>query len=775
MFKFAAKKVLVSREETEDLDMNQLDAEDDNDHDEAFAAESGDVVASQLDSIPVTETMAAPRMMEPMMAPPMMETMAGPPPMMETAAAPTSEPGFFSRLFSSARGAAAAPPPPPAPHSEDRVRHRRAPIRKPRPLPPQSANYRAADTNIFALALGSLASDAHLISGEIVKCSNCHAAFSNISKLQAAPAGGAASSTADEGARVWVCEFCEHPQTVDLVDEERPTAETNDYLIEPPSAASEQQNIIVFVLDISGSMCVTTEVQGSIQLKGVNGLDKFRRELNEDVGAQWMPGQRQDVTYISRLQAAQAAIAQQIASLKRDHPNSRVALITFSNEVTVIGDGMKEPVTIAGDRLNDFNGLLTTGQGLEIEHPVSESAEGLDSYIWSLQEGGSTALGPAALVAVGMASKAPSSKVIICTDGLANVGVGSLDGASSDEEKETLRQWYEQVGNLAKSAGTSISVVSIAGSGCCMEYLGIFADMSQGNVDIVQATDLVSNFSSLLSTPTIATQVQATLLLHKALFIRSDGDSLSSTAVRDIGNVNGNSEVTFEFGVRPEFINKIQTAPATQLPSAVPRSSPAAAPTVESSAPAPAAAAPVQTPSEVPFQVQVSFRKLDGSRMLRIVTALQPISFDRHEVEETVDIDVLGRNAMQKCADLMQQGEYEKAQLHNIANRRLMSRATKEKSSESAAGYFRAQEQLYSALQGELLSEQAAAPTLAVPSASPAPAPYSVSSLSPSSALKKTRMNRRMESDATSNMMYQMKSHSSPMSPSPKPQPPPSG
>ena len=66
---------------------------------------------------------------------------------------------------------------------------------------------------------------------------------------------------------------------------------------------------------------------------------------------------------------------------------------------------------------------------------------------FSLEENGQTALGPALLLSVLLASRVPGSKVhhracvdtykimcvhhkqvIICTDGLANRGVGSLDG-----------------------------------------------------------------------------------------------------------------------------------------------------------------------------------------------------------------------------------------------------------------------------------------------------------------------------------------------------------
>jgi hypothetical protein len=48
------------------------------------------------------------------------------------------------------------------------------------------------------------------------------------------------------------------------------------------------------------------------------------------------------------------------------------------------------------------------------------------------------------------------NKVIICTDGLSNVGVGSLE-----EGIQKGTPFYEQIGRLAKSNETSISVISI--------------------------------------------------------------------------------------------------------------------------------------------------------------------------------------------------------------------------------------------------------------------------------------------------------------------------
>lgn len=51
----------------------------------------------------------------------------------------------------------------------------------------------------------------------------------------------------------------------------------------------------------------------------------------------------------------------------------------------------------------------------------------------SLNTGGTTALGPTLAMCVGMASNFPSAEVILCTDGVSNVGVGNLEGSGNGQ------------------------------------------------------------------------------------------------------------------------------------------------------------------------------------------------------------------------------------------------------------------------------------------------------------------------------------------------------
>jgi len=60
--------------------------------------------------------------------------------------------------------------------------------------------------------------------------------------------------------------------------------------------------------------------------------DRYR-SLNTTGENQWMPGQNRNVTYITRLQALQAAVDHQLEQLAKDHPTRKAALISFNSEV----------------------------------------------------------------------------------------------------------------------------------------------------------------------------------------------------------------------------------------------------------------------------------------------------------------------------------------------------------------------------------------------------------------------------------------------------------
>lgn len=135
-----------------------------------------------------------------------------------------------------------------------------------------------------------------------------------------------------------------------------------------------------------------------------------------------------------------------------------------------------------------------------------------------LEETGPTALGPAVATSIAMAAEgAPGSQVVICTDGLANIGLGAFDEAKTNDEIARVDEFYERLGQFAKSKGLTINIVSIIGDECNLDSLSKLAELTGGNVERVDPVSLTKNFSNILSEPIIASNVVTKVKLHKGL------------------------------------------------------------------------------------------------------------------------------------------------------------------------------------------------------------------------------------------------------------------
>jgi hypothetical protein len=99
-------------------------------------------------------------------------------------------------------------------------------------------------------------------------------------------------------------------------------------------------------------MSATTEIQGKVDLK--HGLTEEEYEMLKqfiEPGAenqQQISGQRNNVSYVSRKQCVMAAIESQLNEMKIDNPGRIVGVVSFNNEVVILGDGKNPAEVIAG-------------------------------------------------------------------------------------------------------------------------------------------------------------------------------------------------------------------------------------------------------------------------------------------------------------------------------------------------------------------------------------------------------------------------------------------
>lgn len=93
----------------------------------------------------------------------------------------------------------------------------------------------------------------------------------------------------------------------------------------------------------------------------------------------------------------------------------------------VVGDSKSQNVHIVGDKLYEKQAIINSLAHFKLNDSIIDSFDNLLKNINKTQAKGQTALGPALVTALDLASKgSPGSSVILCTDGLANIGIGQL-------------------------------------------------------------------------------------------------------------------------------------------------------------------------------------------------------------------------------------------------------------------------------------------------------------------------------------------------------------
>lgn len=202
-----------------------------------------------------------------------------------------------------------------------------------------------------------------LATGDPVFCSKCQAVFNKHSKVEETKDADGNES------QIWNCEFCLTKNPVQLEPEELPKTDAVNFILEAAAQIHDKKAggqgtdvSVVFCVDISGSMCVSQPIRGYHKIKGDRITQQLKNDLMKfsDGSDQRLQGDH-GMTYVSRLQCVQSAIDSQLDAMQKNNPDRKLGLVTFNNEVTIIGDGTKAPQTIAGDKLHNHDFLLQNG------------------------------------------------------------------------------------------------------------------------------------------------------------------------------------------------------------------------------------------------------------------------------------------------------------------------------------------------------------------------------------------------------------------------------
>merc|ERR1711998_649229 len=248
--------------------------------------------------------------------------------------------------------------------------------------------------------------------------------------------------------------------------------------------------------------------------------------------------------------------------MEKEQSNAIPVLVTFGSTVNVyypsqVNTGIVDTsnadiqnylVPSSDMNARDYNRFINQGVELSTKFTkksnVENQIEHMIEKLYSVKIAGCTALGPALAISLGITSAFPGSQIFVCTDGEANIGVGSINNGD--------KSFYTDMGNLAVEYGTAINMITLENCNSGLEYLGSSSDISNGSVSIVNPLTMAEEFTLLGNNPIIASNVSCKIIANSGLSISSNDDNTGTKMLNfKIGNIMAsNGDITF--ALKPE-------------------------------------------------------------------------------------------------------------------------------------------------------------------------------------------------------------------------------
>ena len=418
------------------------------------------------------------------------------------------------------------------------------------------------------------------IVGKPIACHKCNGFLLSLDQIQEDPKVG----------KHFVCPFC---GTLNVIEGEIVVAgDDTDFVVEQPKDTTETGTGVIStggksflaLIDVSGSM------------SGAN-LAAVKRSLNTSID-----------------------------SLAANAPDTMFGLIEFESSVLSRNLETGEAVHLPQDSFASLDKIMESTKKLLDKIKlvnVGKNTDKLKGHVHALRDQGGTALGPAAAMAYVIAKHRNVGRIVLLTDGLANEGIGALEGY----QVTPANTYYEDLGKMFLEVGAAVDVVGIAsGGGMELKTLGLLPEATGGQMYFVTPNELDRSLSELAGATMLGRDVEVRLITPPGVSItdasgvsRAVIDRLKKESESKIGFVGADNELYFE------------VAPNREIKE-----------------------------SEVPIQVQVSYTDDVGARRVRSLTTKLKVSKNEDEIMATMDPTVGATFVTQKAGEESFGGDREK-------------------------------------------------------------------------------------------------------------------
>ena len=501
---------------------------------------------------------------------------------------------------------------------------------------------KAIDTNACVIRYKEIQNQEPSIS-KFYQCSKCKAYLNKYSKL----------SKSNEGNTFeWTCEFCSNlNKDLNIQNDSFPKNQIYENCLDLQEKVniSNEDSSLIFCFDKSGSMCQSYYIEEKLKQKFnrlFNKANKAHASLFDNyenvTDFSNFDFNKNNTNYVSRLDLVKLSIENNIKSLLEHSPNVKVGIVSFGSDIEVKGDCLSNVMKINEKDMENEKRIISIGEENTnlIKNSIKQSSQSIIKSLREIEEEGSTALGPAVLLSLSLLKNAKNgSRIFLCTDGMSNLGIGSLE-----ENKEKAAEFYTKIGNMAKEKGIMISLITFEDSESEIYILKNMVELSGGEIIRVNPSQILEGFNDLLENNVIASDVEVKLHLNKCMTFR-DEEKINmindeSTYYKKIGNAAKETETYHEL----KFKSSIKLAEYKDIN--------------------------FDELYNLIFQVELKYKKTDGKRYIRVITQNLEVSDNKDTVNKQAKMNIISTLQSRKSAKLAGQGNLmqAQAQIHAARN-----------------------------------------------------------------------------------------------------------
>jgi hypothetical protein len=325
---------------------------------------------------------------------------------------------------------------------------------------------------VASLTMEKLEADVEETTITPLVCKHCGGILTDYSKLQ----------EKDDSLYSWKCDFCENQNEIKIakIEEKRE--------IEKRKGITSEELSILFKEIVEDKKKVDPEKKEA-KIFG----DSLVAII--DISGSMSSG---------KLDAVKHSLVQTIKDMKVNNPNTVFSLIEFTDDVRISSAPHKTIILDKDDELFSKDKLRKSLKNKLKSVKIGSVGEFGDKWISkieSLRTMGWTALGPGLFSGQVLieekilSSGAKSSRIIILTDGLANVGMGKIEGVSEKESKK----FYELLASECLKKGIIIDVIGVTdgSNSVALNIVGVTTDITGGEMVLITREQIESTMKTM--------------------------------------------------------------------------------------------------------------------------------------------------------------------------------------------------------------------------------------------------------------------------------------